>query len=183
MPARRRTTEIRLSDVARAAGVSPATASRVLNGSSRQVSAQHAARVRDAAARLGYAVDLRAQATARGTSSMIAVVVPSLTDDEAMRAAAEVHTVAEDLGYTASVWVCPPDPERASEIIRRLRGQRIRAIFMVVPQASLAGEAVLRELAQYRAHGGVTVAIDCLRPRAAARDARSGMIHSVIAGS
>ena len=183
MPARRRTTEVRLSDVARAAGVSPATASRVLNGSSRRVSAQHVARVRDAAARLGYAVDLRAQATARGTSSAIAVVVPSLTDDEAMRAAAEVHTVAEDLGYTASVWVCPPDEERASEIIRTLRGQRTRAIFLVMPQASLTGEAVVRELAQYRAHGGVTVAIDGLRPHAAAHDALSGIIHSVVAGS
>ncbi|MCP2638201.1 LacI family DNA-binding transcriptional regulator [Microbacterium sp. HD4P20] len=166
-------TEVRLSDVARAAGVSEATASRVLNGSTRRVRPQHAELVREAAARLGYSVDLRAQATARRSSTTVAIVVPSLTDEYVMRAAAEAHSVAEDLGYAASVTVWPPGDERAAAIIRRLRGQRPRAIFLVAVGEEIAGDLVSRELEQFRVHGGVVALIDdTRRPHTARPEAR-----------
>jgi LacI family transcriptional regulator len=154
--------EIRLSDVARAAGVSESTASRVLNGSTRRVRAQHADRVRETAARMGYSVDLRAQATARGSSTTVAIVVPSLTDEKVMRAAAEVHSAAEDLGYAASVTVCPSGGERAAAVIRRLRGQRPRAMFLVAAGAGVTEDAVSRELEQFREHDGVVAVVDDL---------------------
>src|SRR5690606_20105457 len=62
-----------LHDVAREAGVSLATASRVLNGSTRKVADSYRERVETAAARLGYSANLSAQATARGTSATIAL--------------------------------------------------------------------------------------------------------------
>src|SRR3954462_8081882 len=56
-------THVTLQDVARAAAVSPATASRVLNGSAK-VRDDLRARVEDAAGRLAYAPNAHAQALA-----------------------------------------------------------------------------------------------------------------------
>ncbi|MFD0903913.1 LacI family DNA-binding transcriptional regulator [Actinomadura sediminis] len=64
---------VTLADVARLAGVSPATASRVLNGSAR-VSPGARSRVEDAVERLGY-VRRRGAGGHRGTSGTIAVVL------------------------------------------------------------------------------------------------------------
>ncbi|MFC7741211.1 LacI family DNA-binding transcriptional regulator [Nocardiopsis composta] len=55
-----------LSDVAARAGVSLATASRVLNDSDRRVGREHRDRVLRAARELNYRTDLSAQAMARG---------------------------------------------------------------------------------------------------------------------
>jgi LacI family transcriptional regulator len=66
-------------DVAREAGVSPATVSRVLTGSKR-VSAEPEQRVRAAVARLGYRPNPAAQGLLRGTTSAVGVVVPDLSN-------------------------------------------------------------------------------------------------------
>ena len=83
-----------LEDVARHAGVSLATASRVLNGSTRQVGASLRTKVERAAAQLGYRTNVAAQTLAKGASNVIGLVVHDLTDpyfaalaDGAMRAA------------------------------------------------------------------------------------------------
>ena len=64
-------------DVARAAGVSPATVSRVLTGA-KAVSADLEGRVRDAVAQLGYRPNPAAQGLLRGTTHAVGVVVPDL---------------------------------------------------------------------------------------------------------
>src|SRR5688572_27901483 len=69
-----------LHDVAREAGVSLATASRVLNGSTRTVAESYRARVEAAATHLGYTANLSAQATARGTSAIVALLVADIAD-------------------------------------------------------------------------------------------------------
>ncbi|MEV5747342.1 LacI family DNA-binding transcriptional regulator [Actinoallomurus sp. NPDC052308] len=66
-------------DVAREAGVSPATVSRVLTGS-KPVSAEPEQRVRAAVARLGYRPNPAAQGLLRGTTSAVGVVVPDLSN-------------------------------------------------------------------------------------------------------
>ena len=69
-----------LHDVAREAGVSLATASRVLNGSTRKVAESYRERVEAAAEKLGYTANLSAQATARGTSAIVALLVADIAD-------------------------------------------------------------------------------------------------------
>jgi LacI family transcriptional regulator len=69
-----------LHDVAREAGVSLATASRVLNGSARTVAGPYRERVEAAAEKLGYTANLSAQATARGTAAIIALLVADIAD-------------------------------------------------------------------------------------------------------
>ncbi len=60
-----------LADVARRAGVSPATASRVLNDSSYGVTAELRTRVLAAAEELQYVANAHAQALARSSTSTV----------------------------------------------------------------------------------------------------------------
>jgi LacI family transcriptional regulator len=69
-----------LSEVARLAGVSLATASRVLNGSSRKPAEEIAERVREAADKLGYIPNAQAQALAKSSSGLIGLVVHDIAD-------------------------------------------------------------------------------------------------------
>lgn len=73
---RRRST---IRDVADAAGVSPATVSRVLNGRD-GVDPRLARRVRATANRLGYRPNLTARGLARGLTGMFGVIVPDLAN-------------------------------------------------------------------------------------------------------
>jgi DNA-binding LacI/PurR family transcriptional regulator len=74
-PARRPT----IREVAKAAGVSAATVSRVLGGSS-AVSAESTRRVREAAGLLGYAPHVAARSLASGRTHVIGVLVPNLAN-------------------------------------------------------------------------------------------------------
>jgi len=167
--------EATLIDVARKAGVSQSTASRVLNGSTRRVRVENVVSVREAAAELGYAVDLRAQATARGLSTTVAIVVDALTDPDAMRLAARVQRVVDRTGLLAQVTVCPLASDRAMETMRILRGQRPRAI-VLVPSLEGPSGPVAEELAQFAAHGGLPVVLD----QTSAADTRDAVLNEFV---
>ncbi|GII62624.1 LacI family transcriptional regulator [Sphaerisporangium krabiense] len=145
-----------LEDVAKHAGVSLATASRVLNGSSRHVGADMRRRVESAAARLGYRVDATAQTLARGASNVVGLVIQDLIDpyfsliaDGAIRAA-DRHGMVTTLGTTYR------DPEREIALVATLHAQRARVVLLA--GSRVADEAVLRrqraELDVYRSAGG-----------------------------
>lgn len=68
-----------IRDVAREAGVSPATVSRVFGGS-QLVSPALAERVRETALRLGYAPHSAAQSLASGRTRLVGVLVPNLAN-------------------------------------------------------------------------------------------------------
>src|SRR3954468_3022141 len=70
----------RLTEVAQRAGVSLATASRVLNGSDRTVGERYRKRVLAAAAHLGYRANSRPQAVARGPSNIVCLVAQDPAD-------------------------------------------------------------------------------------------------------
>lgn len=147
--------EVTLEDVARAAGVSASTASRAINGSSRRVRPENEERVRDAALRLGYAVDIRAQSTAKRRSDVIAIVVPDLTDADAMAAAADVARLAEARGLSSIVIGCDVRRRDSVDRIRWLRGQRPDSLVVVGTHAVDA--AVQQEFDQFCAHGGAVI--------------------------
>ncbi|HWC79021.1 MAG TPA: LacI family DNA-binding transcriptional regulator [Pseudonocardiaceae bacterium] len=71
------TAKATIIDVARSAGVSPATVSRVLTGA-KAVSVDLERRVRDAVEQLGYRPNPAAQGLLRGTTHAVGVVVPDL---------------------------------------------------------------------------------------------------------
>lgn len=71
---------VKLTEVARRAGVSLATASRVLNGSARKPAAEIADRVKAAAEELGYVANAQAQALAKSTTGLVGLVVHDIAD-------------------------------------------------------------------------------------------------------
>lgn len=147
---------VTLEDVAKQAGVSLATASRVLNGSTRQVGADLRARVERAADELGYRANVAAQALARGASNVIGLVVHDLTDpyfaalaDGAMRAAAGE-------GLLVMVGTTHRDPEQEIAYVATLNAQRVRAVLLAGSRVTdTEVTARLRsELVRYQAGGG-----------------------------
>lgn len=143
-----------LLDVAREAGVSAATASRALNGSTRTVSAEKLALVLRAAEKLGYAPNLSAQATARGSTTMVALIVHDIADPYFSSIAAGAIEAAEVAGLTVTMAVTGRSPERELEIVSTLRGHRPRAIILAGSRIGGSQEALTGELRAYVAAGG-----------------------------
>ncbi len=121
-----------LSDVAALAGVSLATASRVLNGAAgRTVGAAFRDRVLRAAADLGYTPNAHAQAVARGASTLVGLLVHDISDPYFSAIAAGVTEAAEELGTTVVLATTRQRKERELEYLATLRAHRARAIVLV----------------------------------------------------
>jgi LacI family transcriptional regulator len=147
---------VTLHDVAREAGVSYATASRALNGSARTVRAENLTRVRAAAAKLGYAPHLSAQAIARGSTSTVALVVSDIDDPYFSSIAGGVIEAAEAEGLIVTMAVADRSPDLELRIVRTLRGHRPRGIIVVGSRVDGGDtrDALVGELGAYRAVGG-----------------------------
>ncbi|MBF4552027.1 MULTISPECIES: LacI family DNA-binding transcriptional regulator [unclassified Pseudoclavibacter] len=153
---------VTLGEVAQAAGVSIATASRAINGSAgRRVNEEIKKRVQETADRLGYSPNLSAQAVARGASSTIAVVVSDIADPYFSAIAAGVMRGAEEANLIVTIAAAERSVTNELEIVRTLRGQRPRAIILTGsrriddPQQA----ALEEQLLAYDASGGRVVLV------------------------
>lgn len=150
-----------LHDVAREAGVSLATASRSLNGSTRKVNEEYRARVVAAAERLGYTPNLSAQAIAKGSTSTVALVVSDIADPYFSSIAAGVIRSAESAGLIVTMAMTERSAERELELVKTLRGQRPRVLILSGSRyvgAELEG-ALVKELTAFEETGGRVVII------------------------
>ncbi|WP_186763042.1 LacI family DNA-binding transcriptional regulator [Lentzea tibetensis] len=147
--------QVTLGDVARAAGVSLATASRALNGAT-QVRADLRQRVRAAAERLAYSPNAHARALAKSSNAGVGVICHDIGDPYfagiargVMRAASR-HDLQVILGSTFR------DPLREISYASMMRGQRVRAMLLVGSgfENREWQESLRRELDLYRATGG-----------------------------
>ncbi|GAB3994894.1 hypothetical protein GCM10029992_10670 [Glycomyces albus] len=120
----------RLADVARAAGVSVATASRVLNGSPHRVSDQLSERVREAARRLRYAPNVGAQVLARSTSQTVALLLHDVTDPYFGQIAGGVLAEAARRNVRVLIADTGIDPDSEVQHLDSLRGYRPRAVIV-----------------------------------------------------
>ena len=166
-----------LQQVADAAGVSLATASRVLNGSARTVNPDLSAHVKEVATRLRYVSHGPAQALARATTSLVGLLVHDVNDPYFSAIAAGAMRVARERDLLVMVANTYRDPELELDYITRLGAQRARAILVAgsPPVDSGAAEALRERLEDYAAGGGrvVTIgdqgpAIDAVLPENAA---------------
>lgn len=152
---------VTLSDVAREAGVSLATASRSLNGSARRVNDEFRERVLLAAAKLNYTPNLSAQAVAKGASNTVALLVSDIADPYFSSIASGVIRAAGEHGLIVAMAVTGRSAQRELELVRNLRGQRPRII--VLTGSRFAGEAsqdaLVAELKAYEDTGGIVVMI------------------------
>ncbi|WP_436791162.1 LacI family DNA-binding transcriptional regulator [Yinghuangia sp. YIM S10712] len=154
-------TQATLADVAAAAGVSLATASRALNGSTRQVGEDLRRRVLDAARKLNYAPNASAQAMVRGRGNVVGLLVHDIADPYFSSIAAGVMRIADEHRLLVTLASTLRRPESELEHLAALRGQRGRAAILVGSRTTDkdATEALRREAAAFSASGGHVVAI------------------------
>jgi LacI family transcriptional regulator len=150
-----------LQDVAARAGVSLATASRVLNGSTRRVSEDFRQRVLAAAAELGYYPNVSAQAVARGSSAMVALIVSDIADPYFSSIAAGAAHASEEHGLIVTMGQTDRSSERELQLVKALRGQRPRAIILTGSrfEGDPVAEALSAELEAYEKAGGTVVLV------------------------
>ena len=126
-----------MTDVAKLAGVSLQTVSRVINGH-RSVSPGTRLRVQTAMRELGYRPNRAAQALASGRSDIIGVVAEPSTQYGPTSTLRAVEQAAAASGLTVSVTSVPTmDRETIAEAIDRLLEQRVRGIVFVALVASV----------------------------------------------
>ena len=119
----------RLADVAVAAGVSIATASRSLRGLS-GVSPDVAARVIATAESLGFVANAQARTLAGGQTSTVGLVVHQIDDPYFTEIAAGVVGAAEEHELIVQISQSGRDPEHELKQIRTLAAHRARGIII-----------------------------------------------------
>ncbi|WP_129337905.1 LacI family DNA-binding transcriptional regulator [Cellulomonas endophytica] len=152
---------VTLSDVARAAGVSLATASRALNGSSnRTVQPALRERVLAAAESLRYTPDANAQAMARGATSSVGLIVHDIADPYFSGIAAAVTRAADRVGLHVTLASTQHQPDREHELVALMRRLRTRAVIIAGGRmADPEREARLRDALGDLMAAGASVAV------------------------
>ncbi len=151
-----------LSDVARHAGVSLATASRAINGSStRIVGEEMRNRVLTSAKLLGYAPDANAQAMARGTTRAVGVIVHDLTDPYFAAIADAMSRTAHERDMFLTLATTGNHIDQLAVVVGQLDTLRVRAMVMVGGRWKADGpsEALMRAVERYTGRGGRLVTI------------------------
>ncbi|ADI11752.1 LacI family transcriptional regulator [Streptomyces bingchenggensis BCW-1] len=152
---------VTLSDIARAAGVSVATASRTLNGSTRTVRPETRERVLEAVSRLGYEANVTAQAVGRRLSPTVALVVRDIRERYFARIAHGVIAEAAASGIAVTVTAIDSYPDAEFDRLRSLRGQRPGGLIVVDPAVGDENKRLrfLKELEAYTLAGIPVVVI------------------------
>ncbi|QPP08186.1 LacI family transcriptional regulator [Streptomyces bathyalis] len=151
-----------ISDVARTAGVSPATVSRVFNGG--RVTAERAERVRKAAADLGFSPNRVARSLRMQRASVIGLLIPDIENPFFTSLARGVEDAAQRTNL--SVVLCNTDEDVEKE-------HRYLDIALAEQMAGVIVAAASRrrtDLSALATRGMPVVAVD-RRPRAAEVDA------------
>ena len=119
-----------LAEVARRAGVSLATASRVISNSPYGVTKELQDRVLAAAEELDYVPNAHAQALVRSRMSALVVIVQDVSDPYFSEVVRGIHGVADETGRLVTVCNTYRDPERELAYLRLLRAQKVEAIIL-----------------------------------------------------
>jgi len=150
------TSPVTLADVARRAGVSSATASRVINGSAKPVDEALRRRVVRAVEELRYVPNAQARMLARAERGAVGVIVHDVSDPYFAEITRGLQRVAIERGTLLVICNSYRDPVREREYVELLSGQRVAAIVLAGsgyhdPAATRDLNASLR---QYQDGGG-----------------------------
>lgn len=131
-----------LEEVARRAGVSTATVSRVLNNLD-VVKPSTRARVLKAVAELNYHPNLHARTLAGGRSNTIGMIASNLENPFFFDVFRALETEARAQGYEVVVAHTDYDPERLVRAVRLMIGRRVAGLAVVVSEMD---ESLINEL-------------------------------------
>ncbi len=141
--------DVTISDVARSAGVSPATVSRVLNGKY-PVAVGTREQVTRVVRELGYIRNAHAQAL-RGTSAgVVGVIIHNVADPYFAEIVAGIQEVAATNQHLVVLCNSLRNPESELRYIEMLRGQRVSAV--ILAGGAIEDRTYLRDL-QHHAMG------------------------------
>ncbi len=148
-----------LADVARRAGVSITTASRVMSASPHPVAADTRRRVLQAADELDFEPNLVARGLVAHRTSMVAILVDDLTDPAAALVARGVEDDAFEHGFSVVVGDTDGDTAKQVAYVRKLRAMRADAVLLATAAADGGAnrEDLMRQLRQVEGGGGVIV--------------------------
>jgi LacI family transcriptional regulator len=123
---------VTIKDVARLAGVSPSTASRVFTRSHR-VSEAFAARVRGAASQLGYMPNAAARALRRAKSMTLGIVHNHLESPVQFDILRGLGVACQEAGFALLVTTANRDRQLYRALVRRLFEARVDGLFLASP--------------------------------------------------
>lgn len=124
---------ITIKDVARAAGVSTQTVSRVLNNRP-DVSRETRTRVQNVISKLGYAPNVFARNLSRGRSNTLGVVAYGLVYYGSSSTLTGIENRANELGYSLTLSLIDRvEPSRVDRILYDLLSKRVAGIIWAVP--------------------------------------------------
>jgi len=124
---------ITIYDVAKRAGVSPATVSRVFGGKT-PVASDKSAAVRQAADDLGFVPNRNARRLRTASSEIIAMMVPDIANPFFTVMTRAVEDVARTSGYSVMLCNTDDDPQRELEYLRVAASDPVAGI-VIVPTA------------------------------------------------
>jgi LacI family transcriptional regulator len=147
------------ADVARYAGVSTAVVSYVVNDGPRRVAPETAARVRAAIGILNYRPNVNARALKKGSTEMLGLVVPDITNPFFAEYARALEAAAAAYGYVLVVATSEGNEANESRIVSDLAGRHLDGLII----------STVRTPSDFRAArlpGRRTVLINCSTPSA-----------------
>jgi LacI family transcriptional regulator len=174
-----------ITEVARLAGVSTATASRVVSSADYPVSAAARERVLDAARTLDYVPNALARGLLKSQIPVVAVVVHDITDPYFAEVVRGVEDAASPAGYLVITCSSERDAERETSYVRLLRSMRAASVIFAAsglddPESN---REIEKHLAAMRADGAAVVHLSphALGPADIGVDNEAGMASMVSA--
>ncbi len=126
-------TKVTMADVARAAGVSKQTVSRVVNGNNR-TSKETAARIQKLIEELGYRPSGVARSLATNSSRTLGLIVPALNNPYYSEIAEGAEQTAWEEGYNLLLCNVLQNPEREWAALRSLEDRGADGVIVDTPQ-------------------------------------------------
>lgn len=133
-----------ITDVARRAGVSPVTVSRVMNDAA-HVRPETRARVEQAIAELGYLPNTVARSLRSKRTRSLALLLPDITNPFWTTVARGVEDSAQALDYTVFVCNTDEDPRKQQRYLELAVSQRADGVLIAACHSDAAALRVLRE--------------------------------------
>jgi DNA-binding LacI/PurR family transcriptional regulator len=168
-----------ITEVARLAGVSIATASRVVSAVDYPVSAATRARVLDAAAALDYVPNALARGLLKSQIPVVAVIVHDITDPYFAEVVRGVEDAASPAGYLVITCSSERDAERETSYVRLLRSMRAASVIFAASGLDDpdANQEIEKHLAAMRGDGAAVVHLSphALGPADVGVDNEAGM--------
>ena len=152
-----------LQDVARETGLSLATVSRVLSGSTYSVRDETRKRVLQAAQQLGYTPNAIARALATNVTRTIGVIIGDITDLYFAELVRGAEDVARSQGYMVMICNAERNPSQEMTYLRALRAQNVAAI--LIAEGFYPNSPQSRDLIEAMAEVSQQVRVVCLTDR------------------